>query len=173
MSQIDLAGLIRNIPDFPQPGIQFKDITTLLRDGKAFQYTVDLLIERYKGRSIDAVVAIESRGFIFGAPLSYALGVGLIPVRKPGKLPASTYVVEYDLEYGTNRLEIHQDALQPGMRVIVIDDLLATGGTTAAACQLIERIGGVVEEVGFVIELTFLEGRARLTNYPIFSLIQY
>lgn len=173
MSQIDLAALIRNIPDFPQPGIQFKDITTLLRDGPAFKYAIDLFIERYKGREIDAIVGIESRGFIFGAPLAYMLGLGFIPVRKPGKLPAATYVVEYDLEYGTNRLEMHQDALQPGMRVVVLDDLLATGGTTLAACQLIERVGGVIEEVAFLIELTFLCGREKLPQYPLFSVVQF
>ncbi len=173
MQPVELAPLIRNIPDFPEPGIQFKDITTLLRDAAAFKQTIDLFASRYAGRQLDAVVGVESRGFIFSAPLAYALGVGLVPVRKAGKLPAATYRVEYDLEYGSNVLEIHRDALPAGARVLVIDDLLATGGTIAAACQLVEQVGGVVEELAFLIELTFLNGRERLAPYPIFSLIQY
>ncbi len=173
MPHADLSDLIRNVPDFPIPGIQFKDITTLLRDGPAFRRVIDILAERYAGRSIGAVVGIESRGFIFSAPLAYRLGVGLVPVRKPGKLPAATYQVQYDLEYGSNKLEIHQDAFQPGTRAIIVDDLLATGGTVAAACSLVEQAGGVVEEAAFVIELSFLHGRDRLAGRPIFSLIQY
>lgn len=173
MATIDLADLIRNIPDFPIPGIQFKDITTLLRNGQAFQQVVDTMTDRYAGRGIDAVVGIESRGFIFSAPLAYRLGVGLVPVRKQGKLPAITHAIEYELEYGSNKLEIHRDAFAPGARVVVIDDLLATGGTVAATCKLVEMAGGVVVEVAFLIELAFLKGREQLTSYPVFSLIQY
>jgi adenine phosphoribosyltransferase len=173
MSQIDLAGMIRNIPDFPQPGIQFKDITTLLRDGPAFQQAVNIFVDRYRERPIDVIVGVESRGFIFGSALAYALGAGLVLVRKPGKLPADTYMAEYDLEYGTNRLEIHRDAFTPGARVLLIDDLLATGGTMRAASSLVEQVGGKVEEMAFLIELTFLNGREDLGNYAIFSYIQY
>jgi adenine phosphoribosyltransferase len=173
MPEQDLADLIRNVPDFPIPGIQFKDITTLLREGPAFRQVIDRLVERYRERPLDAVVGIESRGFIFSAPLAYSLGVGLIPIRKPGKLPADTYQIEYALEYGTNKLEIHRDALQPGTRVVVMDDLLATGGTVSAACKLVEQAGGVVEELGFLIELSFLNGREQLRGYEIFSMIRY
>ena len=173
MAEMNLSDLIRNVPDFPIPGIQFKDITTLLSDGPAFGQVVDAFASRYEGRGIEAVVGIESRGFIFSAPLAYRLGVGLVPVRKHGKLPAATHRIEYDLEYGSNKLEIHRDALKPNARVVVIDDLLATGGTVAAACQLVEMAGGVVDEVAFVIELAFLKGREKLTSYPVFSLVQY
>jgi adenine phosphoribosyltransferase len=173
VAETNLSDLIRNIPDFPIPGIQFKDITTLLSDGPAFARVVDTFAARYEGRGIDAIVGIESRGFIFSAPLAYRLGVGLVPVRKHGKLPASTHQVEYDLEYGSNKLEIHRDAFQPGARVVVIDDLLATGGTVAAACQLVEMAGGSIEEVAFLIELAFLNGREKLTGYPVYSMIQY
>ena len=173
MAEMNLSDLIRNVPDFPIPGIQFKDITTLLSDGAAFGQVVDAFASRYEGRGIEAVVGIESRGFIFSAPLAYRLGVGLVPVRKHGKLPAATHRIEYDLEYGSNKLEIHRDALKPNARVVVIDDLLATGGTVAAACQLVEMAGGVVDEVAFVIELAFLKGREKLASYPVFSLVQY
>ena len=173
MSQTNLSDLIRNIPDFPIPGIQFKDITTLLRDGAAFRQVVELFAARYEGRNIDAIVGIESRGFIFSAPVATKLGVGLVPVRKHGKLPAATHRVEYDLEYGSNKLEIHRDAFTPGARVVIIDDLLATGGTVAAACSLVEMAGGVVEEVAFLIELSFLNGREKLAPYSVFSLVQY
>lgn len=173
MSKLDLNDLIRNIPDFPLPGIQFKDITTLIGHGSAFTQVVDTFAERYADRKLDAVVGIESRGFIFSAPLAYRLGIGLVPVRKLGKLPAATYQISYELEYGSNKLEIHQDAFQPGARVVVMDDLLATGGTVAAACQLVEMAGGTVEEAAFLIELGFLNGREKLVNYPIFSLMQY
>ena len=169
----NLADLIRNIPDFPIPGIQFKDITPLLQNGAAFKEVIDTLAARYEGRALDAIVGIESRGFIFSAPLAYRLGVGMIPIRKPGKLPWETFAVEYDLEYGTNKLEMHRDALAPGARVVVIDDVLATGGTVAAACQMVEMAGAVVEEVAFLIELTFLKGHERLAKYPFFSMIQY
>ncbi|MDZ4720139.1 MAG: adenine phosphoribosyltransferase [Roseiflexaceae bacterium] len=173
MAPINLSDLIRNIPDFPIPGIQFKDITTLLQDGPAFKLVIDTLAERYSERKLSAVVGIESRGFIFSAPLAYRLGLGLVPIRKPGKLPAATYQVEYDLEYGSNKLEIHQDAFEPGARVLIVDDLLATGGTVAAACQLIEEVGGIVEEAAFVVELGFLNGREKLSRYQIYSMIQY
>jgi adenine phosphoribosyltransferase len=173
MAKIDLADVIRNIPDFPIPGIQFKDITTLLRDGPAFHQVIDAFAERYANRGIGAVVGIESRGFIFSAPVAYRLGVGLVPVRKPGKLPAATYQVQYDLEYGSNTLEIHQDSFTPGTRVVIIDDLLATGGTIAAACHLAEQAGAIVEEVAFVVELAFLNGREKLGKHPVFSLVTY
>ncbi|HET9220990.1 MAG TPA: adenine phosphoribosyltransferase [Roseiflexaceae bacterium] len=173
MTQTNLADLIRNIPDFPIPGVQFKDITTLLRNGPAFRQVVDTFAARYAARAIDAIVGIESRGFILSAPLAYRLGVGLVPVRKHGKLPAATYQVEYDLEYGSNKLEIHRDAMLAGSRVVVVDDLLATGGTVAATCELVELAGGKVEEVAFLIELEFLHGREKLEQYPVFSLIRY
>jgi adenine phosphoribosyltransferase len=170
----DLSGLVRNIADFPIPGIQFKDITTLLINGPAFQKVIDALADRYRDRGIDAIVGIESRGFIFSAPVAYRLGIGLVPVRKPGKLPAATYQVQYDLEYGSNTLELHRDALKPGQRVVVIDDLLATGGTIVATCQLLAQVGAVVEELAFLIELGFLGGRARLERTaPVYSLITY
>ncbi|MFV9504335.1 MAG: adenine phosphoribosyltransferase [Oscillochloridaceae bacterium umkhey_bin13] len=173
MSELDLAGMVRNIPDFPLPGIQFKDITTLIGNGPAFNQVITQLADRYRNHPIDAVAGVESRGFIFSAPLALELGVGLVPIRKPGKLPADTYQIEYALEYGTNKLEIHRDAFTPGARVLVVDDLLATGGTIVAATQLIERAGGTVTELAFVIELAFLNGRDKLASYPIFSLIQY
>ncbi|NTU84083.1 MAG: adenine phosphoribosyltransferase [Chloroflexales bacterium] len=173
MSNIDLASLVRNVPDFPLPGIQFKDITTLIGNGPAFSQVMSAMVEHYRGMQLDAVVGVESRGFIFSAPLALALGVGLVPVRKPGKLPADTYQIEYDLEYGTNKLEIHRDAFTPGARVVVIDDLLATGGTISAASKLIEQAGAVVVELAFVIELTFLGGREKLAPYPIYSLLKY
>ncbi len=174
MTSENLSDLVRNIADFPIPGIQFKDITTLLRNGPAFQQVIDAFVVRYEGRAIDAVVGIESRGFIFSAPVAYRLGVGLVPIRKPGKLPAATYQVEYDLEYGSNKLELHRDALQPGAHVVIVDDLLATGGTIAAACELVAQAGATVEELAFLIELSFLDGRKRFEGVaPIFSLIQY
>lgn len=173
MTWTNLTDLIRNVADFPIPGIQFKDITTLLSDGKAFHQVIDVFAERYEDRKIDAIVGIESRGFIFSAPLAYRLGVGLVPIRKQGKLPAATHAIEYELEYGTNKLEIHCDAFAPGARVIIIDDLLATGGTVGAACGLVELVGGIIEEVAFVIELEFLHGREKLAKYPLFSLIKY
>jgi adenine phosphoribosyltransferase len=173
MSQVDLYALIRNIPDFPIPGIQFKDITPLLQDGAAFAQVVDTFKERYAAQRIDAIVGIESRGFIFGASLAYTLGIGLVPVRKPGKLPAATHAASYELEYGSNTLEIHQDALQPGMRVVVMDDLLATGGTIGASCQLVEQLGAEIVELAFLIELDFLKGRDSLQQYAIFSLLHF
>jgi adenine phosphoribosyltransferase len=173
MTNIDLAALVRNVPDFPLPGIQFKDITTLIGNGPAFAQVIAAMADRYRGGGIDAVVGVESRGFIFSAPIALELGVGLVPIRKPGKLPAETYQVEYELEYGSNKLEIHRDAFAPGARVLVVDDLLATGGTIGAACKLIAQAGANVVELAFVIELAFLGGRAKLAPHPIFSLLTY
>lgn len=168
-----LAELIRDIPDFPKPGILFKDITTLLRDPVAFRDAIDHLGDRFKDRQVDLVVGMESRGFILGAPIAYRLGAGFIPVRKLGKLPAATIAEEYALEYGTNTLEIHRDAITPGQRVLVIDDLLATGGTVAATLRLINQLGGKVVGVGFLIELEFLEGRELLRDYDVQVLVSY
>lgn len=165
--------LIRNVPDFPQPGVQFKDITTLLRDGVAFRAVIDQFVDQYRDQEIDIVAGVESRGFIFSAPVAYQLGAGLVPIRKPSKLPAGVVEVNYSLEYGTNTLQMHADAFQPGARVLLVDDLLATGGTMAAAAQLVEQIGGVVVALAFVIELSYLDGRRLLGNYPISSLVQY
>jgi adenine phosphoribosyltransferase len=169
----DLGKLIRDVPNFPIEGILFKDITTLLRDPQAFRQAIDGLGAHYAGQQIDRVVAIESRGFIIGAPLAYKLGAGLVPVRKPGKLPAQTISVEYSLEYGTNTLEMHLDAIEPGQRVLIVDDLLATGGSAKAAIDLVERLGGVVVGLAFLVELKFLRGVERLKGYDVFSLIQY
>jgi adenine phosphoribosyltransferase len=170
---VDLKECIRDVPDFPKQGIIFKDITTLLKNPEALRCAVDLLAERYKDQKIDQVVAIESRGFIFGSPLAYHIGAGFIPVRKPGKLPSITERVSYELEYGTDSLEIHRDAVEPGQKVLIIDDLLATGGTAVAVAQLIEKLQAKVAGFGFVIELTFLKGRDRVKNYEVHSLLQY
>ncbi len=170
---MDLASTIRSVPDFPIKGILFYDITTLLQNPQALKATVDQLTDRYSNANIDVVVGMESRGFIFGMPLAYQLGVGFVPVRKPGKLPAATVSESYQLEYGTNTLEMHKDSIAPGMRVLVVDDLLATGGTAKATCNLVERLGGQVAGTAFVIELTFLNGREKLQGYDIFSLLQY
>lgn len=164
---------IRDIPDFPQPGILFKDITTLLKDGAAFKKVIQYMAEYYQGRNIELVVGPESRGFLFGAPLAYELGIGFVPVRKPGKLPAEVARMEYDLEYGTDALEIHTDAVQPGQRVLIVDDLLATGGTTEATVKLMEKLGGQVVGLAFIIELSFLAGRNKLLGQDILSLIKY
>jgi len=168
-----LDHVIRNVPDFPKPGIQFKDITTLLKDGAALALSVDAIAERFKGTLIQKVAGIESRGFPFGCALAYSLGAGFVPIRKKGKLPAPTYRQEYALEYGTDALEVHQDAFTPGERVLVVDDLLATGGTAAAACSLVERAGGRVVGCGFVVELSFLGGRKRLPGRVVHSLVDY
>ena len=170
---MNLKEFIRDVPDFPKPGILFKDITTLLKNKDAFRETIDLLSAHFKNQKVDQIVAVESRGFIFGAALADNLGTGFIPVRKPGKLPYITERVTYDLEYGTDTVEIHEDALQKGNRVLIVDDLLATGGTAAAAAKLVEKLQGVVVGCGFVIELTFCNGRDKLKGYDIFSLIQY
>jgi adenine phosphoribosyltransferase len=169
---VNIDALIRNVPDFPKPGIQFKDITPLLGNGPALRHVVDTMAERYRGK-IDAVVGIESRGFIFGAPIAYALGVGLCIVRKPGKLPHDTHTVTYDLEYGSDSLEIHTDGLPKGARVAILDDLLATGGTARAAVKLTETCGATVVECGFLIELAFLHGRAALAPTPVHSMLRY
>lgn len=169
----DIKSKIRNVPDFPKPGINFKDITPLLADAQAFKTVIECLAHRYRGKSLDLIVGIESRGFIFATALAYALGVGFIPVRKKGKLPFKTLSVEYALEYGTDHVEIHADAIATGKRILVMDDLLATGGTAKAACDLIEKTGGRVVECAFVIELGFLNGRDRLKGREIFSLVQY
>ena len=168
----DIRALIRDIPDFPKPGIVFKDITPLLANGPAFHATIDRFVERYRGR-VDAVLGIESRGFIIGAAVAYGLGTGVAIVRKPGKLPYKTHAASYALEYGTDTLEIHRDALGRAHRVLLIDDLLATGGTAATACELVERCGGQVVACAFVIELAFLPGRQRLAGREITSLIRY
>lgn len=159
---MNLQSLIRTIPDYPHPGIQFRDITTLLKDAAGFKATIDLLVERYKDRKITKVVGTEARGFIFGAPLAYALGVGFVPIRKKGKLPAKTTAHEYALEYGNDRIEMHDDAIDASDQVLVVDDLLATGGTAAATVMLVRGMGGQVIECAFVIDLPDLGGRAKL-----------
>lgn len=168
---MDLARYIRNVPDFPVKGIQFKDITTLLQEPEAFAGAVEAMLDRYADQEIDVVVGIEARGFIWGAILAYEMGAGLALVRKPGKLPAETISAEYTLEYGTNALEMHRDAIQPGQKVLVVDDLLATGGTAQATCELVEMLGGEVVGVAFLIELTFLSGREKLSGYDVWTLI--
>jgi adenine phosphoribosyltransferase len=173
MAGIDLKKTIRDIPDFPKKGIIFKDITTLLKDKKALKATIDVLARKFAGTKVKYVVGIESRGFIFGTALAYKLGVGFIPVRKKGKLPAKVRSVTYDLEYGSDTLEIHQDALKKGDRVLIIDDLLATGGTVSAVAKLVSGSGARIAGIGFVIELSFLNGRDKLKGYPVFSIVQY
>jgi adenine phosphoribosyltransferase len=168
----DVRSLIRDVRDFPKPGIVFRDITPVLADARAFARVVDALRERYAGRA-DMVVGIESRGFILGAPLAYALGVGLGVVRKPGKLPWEKLSVDYALEYGKDTLEMHRDAIAARSRIVLVDDLLATGGTAAAALRLIEEAGGHVIEAAFLVELTFLQGRSKVGPVDVFSLIQY
>lgn len=170
---MDLASLIRDIPDFPVKGVLFKDVTTLLKDARAFREAVDALAAPYRGQQIDVVAAIESRGFIFAAPVAYLLRSAFVPIRKPGKLPAETISVEYTLEYGSNTLEIHRDAIQPGQRVLLVDDLLATGGSAKAAVQLIERLGGQVVGIAFLINLTFLKGVDNLPGYEAYSVIDF
>src|SRR5579864_2592383 len=173
MAEIRLEDWIRDIPDFPQKGVLFKDITPMLQDGVAFRAALDRLAAHYAGAGIQAVVGVESRGFIFGAPLAYLLNCGFVPVRKFGKLPSQTVSVEYALEYGTNIVEVHQDAVKPGQRVLIVDDLLATGGTVSAAIELIELLGGQIAGIAFLVELTFLKGREHLSNYDVFALIKY
>ncbi|HLY30474.1 MAG TPA: adenine phosphoribosyltransferase [Ktedonobacterales bacterium] len=168
-----LKGLIRDVPDFPQPGILFRDITPLLQDAVALRTVIDILANRYRSAGVDRVVGIESRGFLFGAPLACALGVGFTPVRKQGKLPAAVMSVEYSLEYGSNTLEIHKDALEPGQRALIVDDLLATGGTTTATVRLVEGLGAQVVGLAFLIELTALNGRAPLAGYDIYAMLAY
>ncbi len=170
---IELASKIRDVPDFPKPGILFKDITTLLKDGASFKAAIDGLLEKIGPRAVDAVVGMESRGFIFAAPIAYRLGVGFVPVRKLGKLPADVVSVEYELEYGSATLEMHKDALRPGAKVLIVDDLLATGGTVAGTIELVKQLKGEVVALAFLIELGFLKGRERLSGYDIVTLIRY
>ncbi|SNX52646.1 adenine phosphoribosyltransferase [Thermoanaerobacterium sp. RBIITD] len=169
----DVKSLIREIPDFPRKGIGFKDITPVLKDKDAFSYSVNMLADALKGRNVDLIAGPEARGFLFGAPLAYKMGIGFIPVRKPGKLPAETIKYEYELEYGMDSLEIHKDAIKKGKRVVIVDDLLATGGTIFAAAKLIEELGGIVDCILFLTELTFLDGRKKLDGYDIISLIKF
>jgi adenine phosphoribosyltransferase len=173
MSAEDLRARIREIPDFPKPGILFYDITTMLKDADAFKEAIDLMLEPYRDERIDVVVGMESRGFIFSAPMAYQLNAGLVPVRKLGKLPAETVTVEYALEYGSNTLEIHRDAVEPGQKVLIVDDLLATGGTVRGTIELVERLKGEVVGLAFLVELEFLKGRDRLESRRVTSVIKY
>ena len=168
-----LKGLIRTVPDFPKPGILFYDITTLLKDKAGFAHMIDAFAAHYIGKNIDLVLGTEARGFIFAPAIAYRLNAGFVPVRKPKKLPAEVAKVSYDLEYGSDSLEIHLDAVKPGQRVLLVDDLLATGGTMAATVQLVEKLGGVVFGIAFAIELDFLKGRSKLANYDVYSLLHY
>ena len=170
---MDLPQMIRNIPDFPVKGILFRDITTLIKDPDAFQEAIDALIDPYIDKDVDLVAAIESRGFIFGAPIAYELGAGLAIIRKPGRLPAETISKSYTLEYGTNTLEMHKDTIEPGQKVLLVDDLIATGGSAKAAAELIESLGGEVVGIAFLIELTDLNGVEKLRDYDVFSIIKY
>ncbi len=170
---MDLKKLIREVPDFPKPGILFYDITTLLKDPAGFAAVIDALKHRYAGVKIDKVLGIEARGFIFAPALAYAIGAGFVPVRKPRKLPAETVCQEYALEYGTDKVEIHKDAIAPGENILIVDDLLATGGTAAAVSKLVEKLGGKVVGLGFVVELDFLHGRDKLAGHDVFSLLNY
>lgn len=170
---MDFRTLIRDVPDFPKPGILFRDITPLLADPKALQQMTNMLAERYEAKGIDKIAAIDARGFIFGAPLACKMGVGFVPVRKPGKLPNESIEESYALEYGTNTICMHLDSINPGEKVLVVDDLIATGGTLAATCRLVERLGGTVTEVLTIIELTDLKGRNQLGDRPIHAVMQF
>lgn len=170
---MDLKNRIREIKDFPKKGVSFKDITTLLKEGETLRYLIEGLSDRLKDLNIDIIAAPEARGFLIGTPVAYNLGVGFVPIRKPGKLPAETISREYELEYGTNLLEIHKDAIEPGQRVALLDDLLATGGTILAAAKLIEQLGGKVITINFIIELSYLNGKDVLKDYKVNSLIKY
>lgn len=169
----DLKALIREVPDFPKPGINFYDITTLLKNGPGLKNVLDALIARYKGAAIDSVIGIEARGYFFAPAVAYALGVGFVPVRKPGKLPSKTVNVEYALEYGTDTLQMHADAVSTGQNILIVDDVLATGGTAAAVGKLVQDQGANVTGYGFVIELDFLQGRKKLAGHDIFSILHY
>ncbi len=164
---------IRNIPDFPKAGILFRDVTTLIQNRDAFKKSVDLLVKKYKGKGFDKVVGVEARGFIFGAAVAHRINAGFVPVRKKGKLPFKTISATYELEYGTDTLEIHQDAIKPGEKVLIIDDLLATGGTVKAVTDLVNRLGGKIAAIAFVIELVDLKGKDKLKDYPVFSLVKF
>ena len=168
-----LKKLVRTVPDFPKPGILFYDITTVLKDKTGFAKLIDMLAAHYIKEKVDLVLGIEARGFIFGPALAYRLNAGFVPVRKPGKLPAPTAKVSYELEYGSNSLEIHKDAIEKGQRVLIVDDLLATGGTAVATAQLAEGLGGQIAGLAFVVELDFLKGREKLSRYDVFSLLHY
>ena len=170
---IDLKSFIRDIPDFPQPGVLFRDITPLLADREAFAYAIEAMAKPFESEAVDAIVGIESRGFLFGAPLAYRLTVPFVPVRKAGKLPAPVMSVEYALEYGTSQLDIHKDALAPGQRVAIVDDVLATGGTADAAAQLVQKLGAGVSCFLFLAELSFLGGRGRLNGYAVRTLLEF
>nr|WP_241823021.1 adenine phosphoribosyltransferase [Chloracidobacterium thermophilum] len=169
----ELRRLIREIPDFPKPGILFYDITTLLKDSRGLKLAVNRMSEALANQPIDVIIGVEARGFIFAPPLAYQLGAGFVPVRKPKKLPGEVERISYDLEYGSDTLEIHRDAIQPGQRVVIADDLLATGGTAAATAALVEKLGGEVVGLTFLVELTFLGGREKLARYPVTSLLTY
>jgi adenine phosphoribosyltransferase len=173
MTPDELRAKIREIPDFPKPGILFYDITTLLKDPVAYRAAIDAMLAPYTGTAIDIVVGMESRGFIFSAPMAYKLGAGLVPVRKLGKLPAETISIEYALEYGSNTLEVHRDAIQPGQKVLIVDDLLATGGTVNGTVELVQRLRGEIAGLAFLVELGFLKGRDRLAAYAVSSVITY
>jgi len=170
---MDLKKYIRDIPDFPQKGVMFRDITPILKEPEPFKYVIDAMVDKYKNENIDKIVSVEARGYIFGGVLSYNLNCGFVPVRKPGKLPAETVSMEYTLEYGKNIIEIHKDAITSGERILVFDDLLATGGTVLATCKLVEKLGGKVIGCAFVIDLTYLHGTEKLKDYNVFSLIEY
>ncbi len=170
---MDYKKLIREVPDFPKPGIHFKDITTLLKNGKALKKSAREILKSFSKSKIDAVAGIESRGFIFGSVIAYELGVGFIPVRKPGKLPAESVSASYELEYGQNTLHLHKDAIKKGQRILLVDDLLATGGTLRASCDLVEMLGGKVAGIGVLVELTFLNGRDKLKGHRVVSLVTY
>ncbi len=170
---MDLKSKIRDIPDFPEKGIMFRDITTLIGDGEAFAYVVDEIVSKIEPLDVDVILVLDARGFLVGSPVAYVLKKGIVPIRKPGKLPYDTYQVEYKLEYGSDKFEMHKDAIKPGQRVAVLDDLLATGGTAKAACELVEMAGGKVAVLGFVIELKDLGGRDKLKGYDTFSLVEY
>lgn len=173
LNQENLKQFIRNVPNFPKQGIVFRDITTLLKDKRAFQAVADIFYERYAGKSIDKVVGIESRGFVLGGVLAQRLGAGFVPVRKPGKLPSDKVHQEYQLEYGKDAVEVHKDAIELGDRILLHDDLLATGGTMEAAVKLVEKLGGTIVGISFLVELAFLNGRRRFKGYDLFSIISY
>jgi adenine phosphoribosyltransferase len=170
---MDLKEKIRTVPHWPIKGVMFRDITTLLQDGEAFKKSIDDLYDRYKNRDIDVVVGLESRGFIFGSVLAYKLGVGFVPIRKPGKLPYKTKFAEYEKEYGKDKMEIHEDAINKGDKVLIVDDLIATGGTMTAAVKLVEELGGEIEELAFLIDLPDLKGKEKLKGYKIFTMMEF
>ena len=170
---MDFKDKIRNVPDYPKPGVLFKDVTTLLKDGEAFKRVIDTMVFSFQDKQIDSVVSMESRGFMLGAPLAYRLGCGFIPARKKGRLPGKTVTMEYETEYSKDSIEIHLDAIQQGQKVLIVDDLLATGGTAKAVAEIVEKLGGQIVGFAFLIELPFLKGREKLSNYNIFSMMKY